>query len=174
MDPRRCRRWNTHEGESARLPALVLSASIRLAVSRMAGVVAALLTAIVALSVGRFVRPRPQPRESTQEARLIPNPPCAGAPSADGRWVACIEWPQSMRDRRAPLAFTLVLFNTETGDRRILKTAPQDQEIMGAVIAARWHASGDAGEIPRVSGPRAHDRIWPTGPIGSSRRFRPT
>jgi eukaryotic-like serine/threonine-protein kinase len=103
--------------------------------SRARVVFATVLMALAALVVGLFVRTHPMSTESTQVARLIPNPPCAGAPSADGRWVACIEWPQSMRDRRAPLAHTLVLFNTETGDRRILKTAPQDQEIMGATIA---------------------------------------
>ena len=82
-----------------------------------------------------LIRDRRLSNPSDRVSRLIANPPCGGPPSGDGRWVACIESPQSLRERRAPFASTLILFNTETGARRVLKTAARDERIRSAVIS---------------------------------------
>ena len=65
--------------------------------------------------------------------RQLPDPPCSGAPSADGRWVAC----RGDRPRGAGAVdgAPLVLFSPETLDQRILVQPPEDVSVSGAVIS---------------------------------------
>lgn len=99
------------------------------------GALALALAMVTVLLVSTLIRDKRASNSSERVSRLIANPPCGGPPSADGRWVACLESAQSLRDRQAPLAPTLILFNTETGERRILKTAARDERMLSAVIS---------------------------------------
>ena len=64
--------------------------------------------------------------------RQLPDAPCSGAPSADGRWIACREdRPQGAGARDSPL----VLFSPETLEQQVLVQPPQDERVSGAVIS---------------------------------------
>jgi serine/threonine protein kinase len=99
------------------------------------GALAVALAMVSLLLISPLIRHTRLSNPSDRVSRLIARPPCGGPPSADGQWVACLESPQSLRDRHAPLAPTLILFNTETGERRVLKTAAPDERILSAVIS---------------------------------------
>ena len=65
--------------------------------------------------------------------RQLTDAPCSGAPSADGRWIACRE----DRPRGAGVGdgAPLVLFSPETLEQRILVHPPEDVRVSGAVIS---------------------------------------
>ena len=101
----------------------------------IAGIIVVAVTIVALVSFNRRTSTSDTPPSTGQVSRQIANPPCTGPPSADGQWVACVESPASLRARGAPLVFTLVLFNTNTGVRRTLRTAAQGERISSAALS---------------------------------------
>lgn len=67
-------------------------------------------------------------------SRQITNAPCSGAPSADGRWMACVESPVDFRARGAN-GPRLMLFAPDSGETRILKEPGAGVRISAAHIS---------------------------------------
>ena len=72
---------------------------------------------------------------SAPGARQVVDAPCRGAPSANGRWIACVEDFAHLRARGEELPAPLVLFSPDTGEWQSLVQPPADARIGSVVLS---------------------------------------
>ena len=116
----------------ARIPRLALWLAVAAAGSLVAATATLWPTETRNPLAGRGERATPAAFAVGPVTRQLTEAPCHGAPSADGQWIACKE--NRMGRGNEPPA-SLVVFNTDTLDQRVLVSPREGEYIGGAVIS---------------------------------------